>query len=166
MSKLKAFMSAMVSLTLVAAPAVTPAHAAGNLVAVLEAEIATLDPHFTPAYISRTFGYMVFDTLFAKNDKGEIKPQMVQDWKISPDGLTYTFRLRDGLKWHDGQPVTSADCVASLRRWGQRNSLGRRIFSITASLEPDNAGTFVLTLKEPSGLVSTRSAILSAPSTS
>ena len=139
MSKLKAFMSAMVSLTLVAAPAVTPAHSAGNLVAVLEAEIATLDPHFTPAYISRTFGFMVFDTLFAKDGKGEIKPQMVQDWKVSPDGLIYTFTLRDGLKWHDGQPVTSADCVASLRRWGQRNALGRRIFAITASLEPDDA---------------------------
>ena len=140
MSKLKAFIPAMFSLALVAAPAVTPAYAAGNLVAVLEAEIATLDPHFTPAYISRTFGFMVFDTLFAKDAKGEIKPQMVQDWKVSPDGLIYTFTLRDGLKWHDGQPVTSADCVASLRRWGQRNALGRRIFAITASLEPMTPG--------------------------
>jgi len=153
MSKLKAFIPAIFSLAIAAAPAVTPAHAGGNLVAVLEAEIATLDPHFTPAYISRTFGFMVFDTLFAKDGKGEIKPQMVQDWKVSPDGLIYTFTLRDGLKWHDGQPVTSADCVASLRRWGQRNALGRRIFAITASLEPRDARTFVLTLKEPSGLV-------------
>src|SRR5260221_262656 len=73
--------------------------------------------------------------------------------KVSPDGLTYTFTLRDGLKWHDGQPVTAADCVASLRRWGTRSALGRRIFAITASLEPSDAKTFVLTLKEPSGLV-------------
>jgi peptide/nickel transport system substrate-binding protein len=79
MSKLKALIPAMFSLALVAAPAVTPVYAGGNLVAVLEAEIATLDPHFTPAYISRTFGFMVFDTLFAKDAKGEIKPQMVQD---------------------------------------------------------------------------------------
>jgi len=120
---------------------------------VLEAEIVTLDPHFSTAYISRTFGYMVFDTLFAKDSKGEIKPQMVQDYKVSPDGLTYSFTLRDGLKWHDGQAVTSADCVASLRRWGTRSALGRRIFAITASLEPSDARTFVLTLKEPSGLV-------------
>jgi peptide/nickel transport system substrate-binding protein len=141
------------SLALVAAPPLTPARAAGNLVAVLEAEIVTLDPHFSTAYISRTFGYMVFDTLFAKDSKGEIKPQMVQDYKVSPDGLTYSFTLRDGLKWHDGQPVTSADCVASLRRWGTRSALGRRIFAITASLEPVDARTFVLTLKEPSGLV-------------
>src|SRR5260221_463251 len=67
MSKLKAFIPALFSLALVAAPALTPAHAAGNLVAVLEAEIVTLDPHFSTAYISRTFGYIVFDTLFAKD---------------------------------------------------------------------------------------------------
>jgi peptide/nickel transport system substrate-binding protein len=71
MSKLKAFIPATLSLALIAAPAVMPAHAAGNLVAVLEAEIATLDPHFTPAYISRTFGFMVFDTLFAGRQGGD-----------------------------------------------------------------------------------------------
>src|SRR5258708_34171797 len=97
---------------------------------------------------------MVVATLFAKESKGEIKPQMVQDYKVSPDGLTYSFTLRDGLKWHDGQAVTSADCVASPRRWGTRSALGRRIFAITASPEPSDARTFVLTLKEPSGLVS------------
>ena len=153
MPKLKSFTAALFLLALAAAPALTPAYAAGNLVAVLEAEIVTLDPHFSTAYISRTFGYMVFDTLFAKDSKGDIKPQMVQDYKVSPDGLTYSFTLRDGLKWHDGQAVTSADCVASLRRWGTRSALGRRIFAITASLEPSDARTFVLTLKEPSGLV-------------
>jgi peptide/nickel transport system substrate-binding protein len=152
MFKLKTFLPALFSLSLLAAPAM-PAHAGGNLVAVLEAEIVTLDPHFSTAYISRTFGYMVFDTLFAKDSKGEVKPQMVQDWKVSPDGLTYSFTLRDGLKWHDGQPVTAADCVASLRRWGTRSALGRRIFAITTSLVPTDAKTFVLTLKEPSGLV-------------
>ena len=67
--------------------------------------------------------------------------------------MVYTFTLRDGLKWHDGQPVTAADCVASLRRWGQRNALGRRIFAVTASFEPSDAKTFVLTLKEPSASV-------------
>ena len=153
MSRLKAFIPALFSLAVVAAPPVTPAHAASNLIAVLEAEIVTLDPHFTPAYISRTFGFMVFDTLFAKNMAGEIKPQMVRDYKVSPDGLVYTFTLRDGLKWHDGAPVTAADCVASLRRWGDRSALGRRILAITASVEASDVRTFVLTLKEPSALV-------------
>ncbi|QCI65880.1 ABC transporter substrate-binding protein [Phreatobacter stygius] len=141
------------SLALAAPFAAPPAQAAGTLVAVLEAEITTLDPHFNAAYISRTFSYMVFDTLFAMDSKGEIKPQMVQDWQVSDDRMTYTFTLRDGLKWHDGQPVTAADCVASLRRWGARNALGRRLMAATASIEARDAKTFVLKLKEPFGLV-------------
>jgi peptide/nickel transport system substrate-binding protein len=53
----------------------------------------------------------------------EIRPQpeMVDSWQVSDDKLTWTFRLRDGLKFHDGQPVRAADAVASLKRWGQRN---------------------------------------------
>ena len=149
MSKLKAFMSAMVSLTLVAAPAVTPAYAGGNLVAVLEAEIATLDPHFTPAYISRTFGFMVFDTLFAKDSKGEIKPQMVQDWKVSPDGLIYTFTLRDGLKWHDGQPVTTADVLPSIKRFTDKDALGGLLGKSTKEMTAVDERTFRIVLNEP-----------------
>ncbi|BDG74955.1 ABC transporter substrate-binding protein [Roseomonas fluvialis] len=133
---------------------VLPAAArAQTVTAVLEAEIVTLDPHFTPAYITRTFGYMVFDTLFAMNGQGQVRPQMVQDWTSSPDGLTWTFTLREGLRWHDGTPVTAADCVASLRRWGARSALGSRLLAATASIEARDARTFVLTLKEPFGLV-------------
>ena len=126
---------------------------AQNLTAVLEAEIVTLDPHFTPAYITRTFGYMVFDTLFAMDGQGRVQPQMVQDWITSPDGLTWTFRLREGLMWHDGKPVTAADCVASLQRWGTRSAIGRRLLAATASLEATDARSFTLTLKQPYGLV-------------
>ena len=126
---------------------------AADLVAVLEAEIVTLDPHFTPAYISRTFGYAVYDTLFAPNGKGEIKPQMVGAWTTSDDKLTWRFTLRDGLKFHDGAPVTASDVVASLKRWSVRNALGARLLAVTASLEAADEKTFVLTLKEPYGLV-------------
>lgn len=126
---------------------------AQTLTAVLEAEIVTLDPHFTGAYITRTFGYMVFDTLFAMNAAGEVKPQMVDSWTTSPDGLTWTFTLRDGLKWHDGADVTATDVVASLQRWFTRNALAGRLGRATASLEARDAKTFVLTLREPFGLV-------------
>src|SRR5205807_7304092 len=76
-----------------------------------------LDPHFTTSFTTRDFGYLVFDTLFAVDDHFEPKPQMVESYKLSDDKLTYSFVLRSGLKWHDGQPVTAADCVASIRRW-------------------------------------------------
>ena len=118
-----------------------------TLTAVMHSDLRITDPGFTPAIITRDHGYMVYDTLLATDSSFTVQPQMA-DWKVSDDKLTYTFTLRDGLKWHDGQSVTSADCVASLRRWGQRNALGRRIFAITVSLEPSDAKTFVLTLKK------------------
>lgn len=130
-----------------------PVRAETTLNAVLEAEIVTLDPHFTGAYISRTFGYMVYDTLFAPDSKGAMKPQMVGDWSVSDDKLTWRFTLREGLAFHDGARVTAGDVVASLRRWSTRNALGGRLFAAIASLEATDATTFTLVLRAPYGLV-------------
>lgn len=135
---------------LMGAPRPSPA---ANLTVVLEAEIVTLDPHYIGAYITRTFGYAVFDTLFAPDSSFNYRPQMVQSHTVSPDGLTWTFTLRDGLLFHDGSPVTSADVVASLRRWATRAALGGRLMAATQTLEAVDAGTFRLVLKEPYGLV-------------
>ena len=131
----------------------TPQARAAQVNAVLEAEIVTLDPHFNSAYITRTFGYMVFDTLFAPDSHGEIKPQMVGAWSVSDDRLTWRFTLRDGLRFHDGKPVTAADVVASLKRWGTRNALGGRLLAATVALEVADGKTVVLRLREPYGLV-------------
>src|SRR5216684_2374 len=65
----------------------------------------------------------------------------------------YTFTLRDGLKWHDGAPVTAEDCVASLKRWGRNDSMGQKLMDFTASIEATDAKTITLKLKEPYGLV-------------
>ncbi|MCK8783160.1 ABC transporter substrate-binding protein [Roseomonas sp. NAR14] len=140
-------------LCLALAPPPGAARAETVLRAVLEAEIVTLDPYFSPAYITRTFGYMVFDTLFAPDSRGDFQPQMVGSWAVSDDRLTWRFTLREGLRFHDGAPVTAADVVASLRRWSQRSALGGRLMAVTASLEAADAKTFVLTLREPYGLV-------------
>ena len=94
---------------------------------VPEADLRSLDPIWTTAYITRNYGYMVYDTLFAVNEKFEVQPQMVDKWSLSDDKLTYTFTLRDGLKWHDGQPVQSADCIASIERWAKRDALGQKL---------------------------------------
>src|SRR5690242_19744261 len=108
---------------LAAASLVRPreARAAKALTVVLESEVTILDPHFITATITRTFGLHVFDMLFAMNDKGEIRPQMVDSWQESADKLTWSFALREGLKFHDGTPVTAADVVASLKRWAVRD---------------------------------------------
>jgi peptide/nickel transport system substrate-binding protein len=133
--------------------AASPAFALKNLTAVLESEVIFLDPHVTTANITRTFNYMVYDTLFSMDSKGAIHPQMVGDYAISEDKLEYRFTLRDGLKWHDGTPVTAADCVASLKRWGARDVLGRMLMKAADVLETVDARTFVLKLKTPFPMV-------------
>ena len=106
----------------------------------------------TTAYIMRDFGYMIYDTLLATDANFKIQPQMAE-WKVSDDKLTYTFTLRDGLKWHDGTPVTAEDCVASLKRWGKADGMGQKLMDFTASIEATDAKTITLKLKEPYGLV-------------
>ena len=132
-----------------------PAHAQQTLRAVMHSDLKILDPIWTTAYIVRNHGYMIYDTLFSQDEKGEIKPQMVEKYDVSADKLTYTFTLRDGLTWHDGAPVTAEDCVASLNRWSKKDALGQKLFSFVGGLEAKDAKTFVLTLKEPTGLVLT-----------
>src|SRR5215213_5094869 len=105
-------------------------------------DLKVVDPIWTTAYITRNHAYMVWDTLFALDANNVPQPQMVDTWEVSPDKLTYTFTLRDGLKWHDGPPVTAKDCVASLRRWGAKDSMGRALLDFTASLEATGDKTF------------------------
>jgi peptide/nickel transport system substrate-binding protein len=129
------------------------AHAASKTVtAVMHSDLRIIDPGFTTAYITRDHGYMVYDTLLATDSNFKVQPQMA-DWKISDDKLTYTFTLRDDLKWHDGAPVTAEDCVASLKRWGRKDNMGQKLMDFTASIEASDAKTIVLKLKEPYGLV-------------
>ena len=120
---------------------------------VAHADLKILDPSFTTAYITRNFGYMVYDTLFAQDAKGVPKPQMVDKYTTSKDGRQWSFTLRPGLKFHDGSAVTAADCVASLQRWGARDSIGRAMGAAGGEWKAVDATTFTLTLKEPFGLV-------------
>jgi peptide/nickel transport system substrate-binding protein len=126
--------------------------ASKTITAVMHSDLRVTDPIVTTAYITRDHGYMVYDTLLATDSSFKIQPQMA-DWKVSDDKLTYTFTLRDGLKWHDGAPVTAEDCVASLQRWGKRDGMGQKLMTFTASIEATDAKTITLKLKEPYGLV-------------
>src|SRR5215472_14919381 len=132
----------------------SPVLAAGSktITAVMHSDLRIIDPLVTTAYIVRDHGYMVYDTLLATDSNFKIQPQMA-DWKVSDDKLTYTFTLRDGLKWHDGSPVTAEDCVASLKRWSKNETMGQTLMDFTASLEATDDRTITLKLKEPYGLV-------------
>ena len=116
-------------------------------------DLKQIDPVITSDYMVRNHGYMVYDTLFALDEAMQIKPQMLERWQVSPDGLVYTFVLRDKLAFHNGTPVTAADVVASLERWGKRDGLGQQLMGLTKSLVASDDRTVTLTLTQPWGLV-------------
>ena len=127
-----------------------PTRAADRLLTVLlESEVVILDPHMITAAITRTFGYQVFNTLFAMDGSGAIRPQMVEAHDASPDGLTWRFTLREGLLFHDGAAVTAADCVASLQRWAPKDGLGRMLLSAGARFTANSARAFTIGLERP-----------------
>jgi peptide/nickel transport system substrate-binding protein len=130
-----------------------PALAQTTLRAVMHSDLKILDPIWTTAYIVRNHGYMIYDTLLAQDEKGEIKPQMVEKYEAAADGKSYTFTLRDGLEWHDGKPVTSEDCIASIKRWAVKDSLGQKMMTFVDSIDAVDTKTFTIKLKEPTGLV-------------
>ncbi len=114
-----------------------------------EADLRSLDPIWTTAYITRNHGYMVYDTLFALDEHFKPQPQMVDTWTVSDDKLTYTFTLRDKLKFHDGTPVRSADCIASLARWMKRDGLGQVMAQSVGEMKAKDDRTFSIILKQP-----------------
>src|SRR5262245_64357874 len=126
------------------------AHAQGKVLKFIpQADLRILDPIATTAYITRNHGYMVYDTLFSIDEKFQVKPQMIDKWEMSKDGLTYTFTLRDGLKFHDGAAVRSADCIASIERWAKRDVFGQKLAEMTDAWTAVNDKTFTLKLKKP-----------------
>ncbi|HEV8502173.1 MAG TPA: ABC transporter substrate-binding protein [Casimicrobiaceae bacterium] len=147
------FRSALAAVCLsLAAFAASPACAA-TIRAVMNSDLKIVDPIWTTAYITRDHGYMIYDTLFATDANGNVQPQMVDRYTVSADGLVYTLTLRDGLLWHDGKPVTSDDCIASIRRWGAKDATGQKMMSFVKGFEAVDARTFRIVLSSPTGLV-------------
>jgi peptide/nickel transport system substrate-binding protein len=151
---MNAFRKAIIAAAFGSLAAMTaPASAQTTLRVVMHSDLKILDPIWTTAYIVRNHGYMIYDVLLAQDEKGEIKPQMVEKYEAAADGKGYTFTLRDGLLWHDGQPVTSEDCIASIKRWAAKDSLGQKMMTFVDSISAVDAKTFTIKLKEPTGLV-------------
>ena len=118
------------------------AQSAKTLRVVMHSDLKILDPIWTTAYIVRNHGYLIYDTLFALDGKLEPKPQMVESWTVSDDKLTWTFKLRDGLKWHDGQPVTTADVLPSIKRFTDKDALGGLLAKSTKAMTAVDDRTF------------------------
>jgi peptide/nickel transport system substrate-binding protein len=120
---------------------------------VAQADLKVLDPVWTSAYITRNHSFLVYDTLFGTDENLRVQPQMVDRTTVSTDGMKYTFTLRDGLRWHNGQPVQSEDCVESIKRWGKTNRFGQLLMAHTGKLAPIDKKTFTIDLAERFGPV-------------
>ncbi|WP_298318263.1 ABC transporter substrate-binding protein [Reyranella sp.] len=124
-----------------------------TLKVVMHSDLKVIDPIWVSAQIGRTHAYLVYDTLFSLDADLKPQPQMVDSYTVSPDGLVYTFKLRDGLSWHDGAPVKAEDCIQSIKRWAERDGVGQRLMQHTQSFDVVDDRTFKLTLKNPYGFV-------------
>jgi peptide/nickel transport system substrate-binding protein len=141
--------TAILALALAALPTAALANSAQTLRLIAQADLRVLDPIWTTATITRNYGYMIYDTLFGLDRHFQPQPQMVDRWTVSDDKLTYTFILRDGLKFDDGQPVRSADCIASLKRWSERDALGQSLAAAVAEYRVVDDRSFSIILKQP-----------------
>jgi len=131
------------------APAIGQGAAAKTLRFVPQANLANFDPIWGTQYVVRNAAALVWDTLYGVDANLVPQRQMVDSEEVSSDGLTWTFKLRSGLKFHDGTPVLAKDCVASLVRWSFRDPMGLMIKAIQEEIVAVDDTTFRWRLKRP-----------------
>ena len=134
---------------LVAAPLAAPALAQAQrpLRFIPQANLTVLDPIWTTAVITYNHAYMVYDKLYGW-DGAQIRPQMGEGHDVSQDELTWTFTLRDGLKFHDNEPVLARDAAQSIRRWGSRDSFGQVLMRYVNEIVTLDDKRFAIRLKK------------------
>ena len=120
-----------------------------TLIFVPQANLSSIDPIWTSAYIARNHGYLVYDTLYAYDRGFGVQPQMVAGHEVDGNGLRWTITLRDGLAFHDGEPVLARDAVASIRRWAQRVPFGQKLMGVTEELAALDDRRFRFRLRKP-----------------
>lgn len=147
--------------TLLAATAALPALARPALAQdrnrvlrfVPEGNLNNPDPIWTTTTVARNHGLMIWDMPYARDDAFTPQPQMVEAHELSDDRLTWRFRLREGLMFHDGAPVRGADVVASIARWAKRKPIGQKLEELTQEMSAPDERSFVIRLKRPFGLM-------------
>ncbi len=132
-----------------AAPSLSRAQDSRVLRFVPQANLSSLDAIAGTQYVVRNASLLVWDTLFGVNSKLEPKPQMAESGEASDGNKTWTIKLREGLRFHDGAPVLSRDVVASLNRWMVRDTMGQRIKATLDAMEMPDDRTIKIRLNKP-----------------
>lgn len=112
-----------------------------------QANLTSLDPVWTTAVVTRNHAYLVYDQLAAVDANFVPQPQMAEGW--TNEGNLWTIKLRPGLRFHDNEPVLGRDCVASIRRWMARDSLGQALSSVLVELAAPDDRTITFKLSRP-----------------
>ena len=132
-----------------AAPSVVGAQGAQILRFVPSVDLTVTDPIYGTSFTTRNHVAMVFDTLYGVDEQMRAHPQMAAGHVVENDGLTWRITLRDGLRFHDGEPVLARDCIASLQRWGRRDTFGSTLFATTNEVVAESDKVIVWRLKRP-----------------
>ncbi len=119
-----------------------------TLVFAQEAPPPTLDPHFSSNIAMRNVAMHIFEQLVTRGEDNRVIPELAENWAISPDGLTYTFKIRKGVKFHNGKELTSADVKASFERY-KRLALAKVTLAPVTNMATPDPYTFVLTVAKP-----------------
>ena len=147
--------SALAGAAALAAPSIVRAEAQKTITFAPHADLASLDPVWTTADITRNYSLAVFDTLYGYDADFKVQPQMVEGARTDNDGKLWELTLRDGIKFHDGTPVLAQDCVATVQRWGKRDPMGTALMARTDELTAASDKVIRFRLKQPFALLPT-----------
>src|ERR1700746_4066309 len=146
--------SALAGGAALAAPCVARAQGEKTITFVPHADLASLDPVWTTADITRNYALAVLDTLYGYDAAFNAQPQMVERHSVDDDGKQWDLTLRAGLKFHDGSPVLARDCVATIKRWAKRYPMGGALIARTDELSAVSDRVIRFRLKRPFSLLS------------
>lgn len=132
-----------------ATPAISQRADARTVRLAPHADLSNFDPIWNASYIARNAALLVWDMLYGVDSNLNPQRQMIEAEEVSADGLIWTFRLRPGLKFHDGEPVLAKDAVASISRWAARDPMGQMIKAIENELTLLDDRAFRWVLKKP-----------------
>ncbi len=135
----------------------------GTLRVVPQGSIKFIDPHNTGAIVTGYIGRNVYEQMFAPDSRYEPQPELVDSWRISDDQKVWTFKLREGLKFHNGDPLRVEDVIASVVREASRNPISKGLFrgftadpnDFSKAFAKVDDTTFTLTLTKPTGYLLT-----------
>src|SRR5438128_3959101 len=128
-----------------------------ELVVAQGGDISKFDPHFSTSANDIRISFNLFDNLIARHPDGKLHPSLATDWKLT-NPTTWTFKLRQGVKWHNGDPFSSADVKYSLERsWDPKlNTRVSTVFTTVEKVDAPDPNTVVFTTKKPDPLLAAR----------